>query len=171
MKRLLLLLFALILSIALVACDESSSSDDSGKDDKPKTEKKEDKKEEKKEEKKLGLGDTAEVANIKFTVKSVSTTDERNEFDESDPAIVVKVEYELENNSDEEIPVGMDLQAYDGTGNKVESYPLDNTMGSLAPGKKIQGTEHFGIEEGPLELHYQPALSLEDAAIFELEIE
>ncbi|GEN30279.1 hypothetical protein HNQ35_000017 [Cerasibacillus quisquiliarum] len=171
MKRLLLLLFALILSIALVACNESSSTTDSKKEDKPETEEKEDKKEEKKEEKKLGLGDTAEVDGVKMTIKSVSTTDERNEFAETDPATVIKIEYEVENTTDDEIPIGMDLSVYDGTGNKMESYPLDNTMGSLAPGKKIQGTEHFGIEEGPIEVHFLPAVSFSDAAIFELEIE
>lgn len=120
---------------------------------------------------KLGVGDSAEVDGIKFTLKSVTTTDERNEFADTDPAIVVKIEYEIENNTDEEIPVGGDLQVYDGTGNQVELYPLDNTMGSLQPGKKMQGVDHYGIEEGPIEIYFQPLLSFEDPAIFEANIE
>lgn len=118
-----------------------------------------------------GVGDTAEVDGVKFTLKSITTTDERNEFAESDPAMVVKVEYELENATEEEIPVGGDLQAYDGTGNQVETYPLDSTMGSLQPGKKIQGVDYFGIEQGPIEIYFQPLVSMEDPAIFEAEVQ
>lgn len=118
----------------------------------------------------LSIGDSAEVAGVKMTLQAVTSTEERNEFDESDPAIVVKIEYELENNSEDDIPIGMDLQVYDGTGNQVESYALDNTLGSLKPGKKIQAVEHYGIEEGPIEIYFQPMLSMEKAAIFNAEV-
>lgn len=118
-----------------------------------------------------GVGDTAEVDGVKFTLKSVTTTDERNEFAETEPAMVVKIEYEVENGTEEEIPVGGDLQVYDATGNQVELYPLDGTMGSLQPGKKIQGVDHYGIEQGPIEIYFQPMISFEDPAIFEAEVE
>lgn len=85
--------------------------------------------------------------------------------------MVVKIEYEIENGSEEEIPIGGDLEVYDNTGNKVELYPLDNTLGSLQPGKKIQGVEHYGIEGGPIEIYFRPMLSFEDAAIFEAPVE
>ena len=157
-------LFALIaLTFSLVACDEledTSSGDDS-----------ENKEEEAKDEK-YGVGDTAEVSGVKFTLNKVSTTDERNEFEEEEPNEVIKVEFELENNSDEEISVGGDLQVYDGTGNQVDSYANENTMGSLKPGKKMQGVDHFGIEEGPVEIYFQPMMSFDDdEAIFEADVE
>src|SRR5690625_1935480 len=179
MKKVLFIVAALILSLALAACDEGeqpatndneteaaeTNNDDVAEDNGDIVDEEEDT-----SSGNYQLGDTAEVDGIKFTVKSVSTTDERNEFEEEDPNIVVKIEYEIENGSDEEIPIGMDLQVYDGTGNRVDSYPLDNTMGSLQPGKKIQGVEHYGIEEGPIEVYFQPAFSFEDPAIFELEV-
>lgn len=117
------------------------------------------------------LGDTAEVGNIKITINKVSVTDERNEFASEDPNKVIKLEYEIENGTDEEIPIGADLQVYDGTGNQVNSYPLDNTIGSLHPGKKIQGVDYFGIEEGPIEVYFQPLFSFDDPAVFELDID
>lgn len=172
-KRSLFIILGLFLMIGLVACGETSS----GNTDKPKAtdSSKEDNEEkveeENKEEEKLGLGDTAEVDNIKLTIKNVSLTEERNEFADKNPNKVVKIEYEVENNSDKDIPIGADLQVYDGTGNQVESYPLENTIGSLKSGKKIQGIEHFGIEEGPIEVYFQPMLSMADEAIFELNIE
>ena len=127
--------------------------------------------EEKEKEVTYSIGDHAEVDGVKMTLKSVTTTEERNEFAEIDPAIVVKIEYELENGTEEEIPVGLDLQVYDGTGNQVDSYPLDNTLGSLQPGKKIQVTEHYGITEGPIEIYFQPIASFGKHAIFTAEVE
>lgn len=152
---------------ALVACDagETSGGSGSGNEEKKSEEKKEEK------EKKYGLGETADVGGVKVTINKVSLTDERNEIEETQPNKVVKIEYEMENGTDEEIPVGGDFQVYDSTGNQVESYPLDNTIGSLQPGKKIQGTDHYGIEDGPIEVYFQPMFSMDEKAIFELEIE
>lgn len=179
MKRFSFLLFGLVLSIALVACDEDDAPSEPSNDNSPNQEENnnevenndEGAEDEPEESGNLGIGDTAEIDGTKMTIKNVSITDERNEFDESDPNMVIKIEYEIENTSDDEIPVGMDLEVYDGTGNKMESYPLDNTMGSLQPGKKMQGTEHFGIEEGPIEIYFQPAISFSDPAIFEVDVE
>ena len=182
MKRYLLIISAMVLSLVLVACDEGETSD-SGSDDEA-TEvdaetddsvdeevEEEESEDEEESNENYGLGDTAEVGGIKFTVNSVSTTDERNEFADEDPEKVIKIEYEIENNSDEEIVLGMDLEVYDGTGNKMESYPLENTMDTLQPGKKTQGIEHFGIEEGPIEIYFQPAFSFDDPVIFEVDVE
>lgn len=164
LKKGLFLFMLVLLSISLIACggDGDSSTNNNDANDSEQAEQTEDKK--------LGIGDTAEVGNIKFTLKNVSLTDERNEFAEQDPKMVVKIEYELENGTDEEIPVGGDLEVYDATGNKMESYPLDNTLGSLKPGKKIQGVEHFGIEEGPIEIYFQPMLSFDEPAVFEVDV-
>jgi len=170
LKKIFLLLLAAIFAVGLVACDEESASSEEADQEGQEAEAAEDDATEKEEET-LTIGDTAEVDGIKFTLKGVSTTDERNEFEETNPSKVVKIEYEVENNSEEEIPVGGDLQVYDGTGNQVDSYALDNTMGSLQPGKKMQGVEHFGIEEGPIEVYFQPLISFEDPAIFTADIE
>lgn len=169
------------LSIALIACGEEGSSNDST-NDQDNTEESTDDAEETSAESadepaaeessgNYGIGDIAEIDGVKFTLKSVSTTDERNEFEEVEPNMVVKVEYEIENTGEEEIPVGGDLQVYDGTGNQMDSYALDNTLGSLQPGKKMQGQEHFGVEEGPIEIYFAPMISFEDPAIFEAEIQ
>ncbi|MDM5231499.1 DUF4352 domain-containing protein [Lysinibacillus pakistanensis] len=119
----------------------------------------------------LTVGDTAEFKDAKFTLKAVSTTDARNEFDETKPNQVIKIEYELENLAKDELSYGMDLTVYDGAGNKMESYALDNSMGAVASGKKVQGVQHFGIMEGgKIEIHYAPIISFDDAAVFEVEV-
>lgn len=179
LKRLSLVFSLLLLfGVILVACGEAeTSTDDSNNEtvDATTEETNEDEASEEESEEEesgtYGLGDTAEVADVAITITNVSLTDERNEFADEDPSMVVKIEYELENNSDDEIPVGADLQVYDGTGNQANSYPLDNTLGSLKPGKKIQGVEHYGIEEGPIEIYFQPMFSLDEEAIFEIEVE
>ena len=160
MRRLSLLFMAMLLSIFLFACDEDS------------TETSGDNAEETEESKTLTVGDTAEFDDVKFTLKNVTTTDERNEFADSDPNAVIKIEYELENISDDDVPYGTEITVYDAEGNKMESYPLDNDMGSLAPGKKIQGAEHHGVDAlGTIEIHFEPLISFENAAVFEVEIE
>ena len=164
LKKSLFIIASFIFTIALAACgDTDSTGSTNGDKDKKQTE-------EKSEEKKLGIGDTAEVGNVKFTLKKVSLTDERNEFADQNPKMVVKIEYEIENGTDEEIPIGGDLEVYDATGNKMESYPLDKTLGSLKPGKKIQGVEHFGIEESPIEIYFQPMFSFDEPAVFEVDV-
>lgn len=184
MKKFLLLFVAILLTVTLAACteDESSSSDNGNKDSdtnasetennssEPDDEEESDEPESS-ESQTLSIGDTAEVDGIKYTLKSVSLTEERNEFADTEPAMVVKVEYEVENGKEDEIPVGADLEVYDGTGNKMDSYPLDNSMGSLQPGKKMQATQHFGIEEGPIEIYFKPLISFEDPAIFSADVE
>lgn len=131
------------------------------------------KKEKKKDEKKVyKIGDTVEFKNTKFTLKQVTTTDQRNEFADIDPTAVIMIEYELENTGDSDMPFGTDITVYDADGNKMDSYPNDNSLGSVAPGKKVQGTEHHAVDSlGKIEIHYAPMISFEKAAIFEVEIE
>lgn|SRR5699024_881549 len=120
----------------------------------------------------LSIGDTAEFKGTNFTLKGVSKTDERNEFADTDPTEVIVIEYELENTGEDDVPYGADITVYDADGNKMESYPLENSLGALAPGKKLQGTEAHGIDAiGTIEIHYAPLISLEDAAVFEVEID
>jgi len=168
LKKFVTLLSTVFLVLALAAC--GGESDTSGSESNNKSSGEKQKTEKKEEKKTYGIGDTVEIDGVKFTLKNVSLTDERNEFAETNPKQVVKIEYEIVNNTEEEIAVGGDLQVYDGTGNQVESYPLDNTMGSLQPGKKMQCVEHYGIEKGPIEIYFQPLFSMEDPAIFKADV-
>lgn len=168
MKKYLLMVLGLILSMVLVACDaEGSTGTEGGSSEKPKQE------DEKKDEKKVySIGDTVEFKDAKFTLKAVTTTDERNEFADIDPTAVIKIEYELENLSDDDLSYGMDITVYDADGNQMETYPNDSSMGAIASGKKVQGHEHHAVETlGKIEIHYAPIVSLEKAAVFEVEVE
>lgn len=169
-------LLAIIVVIAIAGMSdedgddkEENSIETSGEKDTKKEKKKDKKKDEKKVYK---IGDTVEFKNTKFTLKEVTTTDERNQFADIDPTAVIKIEYELENTGDEDLPFGTDITVYDADGNKMESYPNENSLGSVASGKKVQGEEHHAVESlGKIEIHYAPMISLEKSAVFEVEIE
>jgi len=188
LKRLFILLFSIIFAVGLVACGETEDtgsgdtadeateeqtneeqSDEGGAAEEE--EAAEEPEAEESEDEMYGVGDTVEVDGVEFTLVGVSTTDERNEFAETDPTHVVEIEYEIVNNTEEEISIGMDLDVYDGSGSQAESYPLDSTLGSLKPGKNIQGVDYYGIEEGPIEIYFAPLISFEDPAVFSADIE
>ncbi|HLS23808.1 MAG TPA: DUF4352 domain-containing protein [Pseudogracilibacillus sp.] len=179
MKRFILLMFAFILFFALIACGDSDETVDSSEPDTNEAEvdngeEANDEEEEAGEtgEGSLGIGDTAEFDDVIFTLKDVTTTDERNEFADSDPNVVIKIEYELENIGDDDYPYGVDITVYDADGNKMDTYPLDSDMGSVAPGKKVQAVEHHEVEAtGTIEIHFAPLMSFDGAAVFEVEIE
>lgn len=125
-----------------------------------------------KKEKLYKVGDTVKVGDATYTLKSVALTDERNEFDDSNPANVVKIEYTVQNNGKEDIPVGMDVEVYDAEDTKMETYPNDNTMGAVAPGKNMNVVAHYGLEKtGDIEIYFAPLISFEDAAIFEANVQ
>lgn len=78
-------------------------------------------------------GDTWEVENQwKFTIDKVTVTDERNEFEDSDPAMVIVVDYHYENTGYEDASGIMDglyldlgmAQIIDAEGNMCSEYPL-----------------------------------------------
>jgi len=118
------------------------------------------------------VGDTVQVGDAEYTLTGVELTDERNQFDESNPAQVVKISYTVKNNGADDIPVGMDVEVYGPDDKKAESYPNDNTMGSVASGKQMDCVQHFGINEtGDVEIHFAPIISLEDSAIFKVNVQ
>lgn len=161
MKRILGLGLIALLGLSLAACGSSDSGSEPKENNTP-TEKKEEKK-----NTTHNVGDTVAVGDVEYTLTSVELTDERNEFDETNPAAVAKVTYTMKNNSEDELPVGMDVEVYGADDKKAESYPNDNTMGSVAPGKQMDCTAHFGINQtGEIEVHFAPAISLEKAAVF-----
>jgi len=82
---------ALAMGIVLTGCGGGGSSDSTQEATEETTAKAE-------ESKTFGLGETWEVpGQWKLTIDSVKPTDERNEFEDSDPAEVVVVKYHYEN--------------------------------------------------------------------------
>lgn len=117
------------------------------------------------------VGDTVKVGDAEYTLTAVEATDERNEFDDTNPAAVVKITYTVKNNGEEDLPVGIDVEVYGPDDKKADSYPNDNTMGSVASGKSMDCVAHFGVNStGEIEIHFAPAISFEKAAKFKATI-
>lgn len=113
------------------------------------------------------IGDTVKVGDASYTLNSVELTDERNQFEDEQPANVVKINYTVKNESDSDIPVGADVGVYGSDDKKSESYANENTLGSVAPGKQMDVIAHFGLNQtGDIEIHFSPLVSFEKAAIF-----
>lgn len=119
------------------------------------------------------VGEEVEMGGVSYTITNVELTDERNPEADSDPSNVVKIDYMLVNNTSEEIPVGFDFTVYDANGTQMEEYPLDSTMGSLAAGKNLNGTEYWTLEEtGNIEILVMPAGDFEnDPVLYSIPIE
>lgn len=119
------------------------------------------------------VGDEATVGKVTYKLNSVETTSERNEYEDANPKNVFIAKYTVTNNSDDEIPVGMDLDAYGPDGKKLESYAVsDNTMDAVASGKKADVEAAYGVDElGDIELHFSPLVSLKNAVKFQTTLE
>lgn len=118
------------------------------------------------------VGDTVKVGKVTYTLKSVELTDERNEFEDSQPKYVVKVIYHVKNNSDKDIPIGTDMTAYGPNNNKLKGYPVsDITLDSVAAGKEADVTDGFGTDKlGTFELQFAPTISTEKPAKFKVKV-
>lgn len=118
------------------------------------------------------LGDTVKVGKVTYTLKSVEVTNERNEFEDNQPKYVIKVIYHVKNNSDKELPIGADLDAYGPDNNKLKSYPVnDTTLDSIAAGKEADVTTGFGSDKlGAFELQFSPLVSTEKPVKFRVKI-
>lgn len=113
------------------------------------------------------VGDSVKVGDVTYTLNSVELTDERNEFEENQPAQVVKITYTVKNDGKEDIPVGADVEVYGPDDKKAETYANENTMGSVASGKQMDVTAHFALNQtGEIEIHFAPLISFEKAAKF-----
>lgn len=118
------------------------------------------------------IGESVTVDKVTYTLTGVATTDERNQFDDTKPANVIKVTYTIKNGSDKEVPVGTDLQVYGPDGKKLKSYANTNTMDSVAAGKSIDAVAHFGTAKlGEFELQFAPFLSFSNAAKFKATVQ
>ena len=119
------------------------------------------------------LGETVKVGDVEYTLKSVEKTDERNEFEDSKPANVIKVAYHVKNDGKEDLPIGTDLDAYGPENNKLKSYPISNTtVDSIAPGKESDVTTGFGTDKlGDFELQFRPLASFDKSAKFKVNVQ
>ena len=118
------------------------------------------------------VGDTVKVGDVTYTLKSVETTTERNEYADEKPANVIVVTYHVKNNSDDDIPVGADLTAYGPDNNKLKDYPIDGaTMDAVAAGKEMDVKTGFGLKKlGKVELQFAPLVSLKKAAKYQVDV-
>lgn len=118
------------------------------------------------------IGDSVKVRDVIYTLKSVEVVSERNEFADDQPKHVIKVVYHVKNNSDKDISVGADLDAYGADNNKLKSYPIsDRTLGSVAAGKEMDVIDGFGADQlGNIELQFAPLVSTAKAAKFKVKV-
>ena len=119
------------------------------------------------------LGETVKVGDVEYTLKSVEKTDERNEFEDSKPANVIKVVYHVKNDGKQDLPIGADLDAYGPDNNKLKTYPISNTtVDSIAPGKESDVTTGFGTDKmGDFELQFKPLISIEKSAKYKVNVQ
>ena len=124
MKKYLAILLACLMVFALTACGGGSdeSTDTATSEEETAAE----------EETTYGVGDTWTVdGQWTFTVDSVEATDERNEFEESDPEQVIYIKYHYENTGYEDPDGFMDglylapENLIDSDGNMCQEYPIN----------------------------------------------
>ena len=101
----------------LVACGiHSSKSDDTSKE--AKTEKKASTEKSSEKKSTYAIGDKIVFdKQAEYTITNVEWTDERNDFDKTNPDKVLKVTYNVKNLSDSDLAVGVDIDLFVG-GNK-----------------------------------------------------
>lgn len=115
----------------------------------------------------LGVGDSATIDDITYTLNSVALTDERNQFDESNPAVVVAINYTVQNGSSDSYAYGADTAVYGPDGKKCDSYPLGTDFGAVSAGRAVDCTVYYGMNSvGEFEIEFQPLISFSDPAIF-----
>lgn len=151
----------ILISLSLAACGSKNNSNSNNRTTSTKVSPKYHK-----------LGDTVKVGKVTYTLKSVEVTNERNEFEDNQPKYVIKVIYHVKNNSDKELPIGADLNAYGPNNNKLKSYPVnDTTLDSIAAGKEADVTTGFGSDKlGAFELQFSPLVSTEKPVKFRVKV-
>ncbi|EPY2525784.1 hypothetical protein ACXA0J_000296 [Listeria monocytogenes] len=117
------------------------------------------------------VGDTQTVDGVTIKLISITKTSERNKFDESNPKDVIKITYNIENNSAVEVVAGMDIEAYDSNNTMLDRYPLDNTMEDVPPGKNVNAENHYGINtNGKIEIQFMKIALPDNPIIFTADI-
>lgn len=127
-------------------------------------------KNESKEKELLGVGDSYTIDGVTVTVNGVEYTDERNQFYEGHVDSVILVNVTYENNTGDDIAVGMDFQLY-ADGEKMDTYPVDSLLGSVSDGRTVTGNIAYGIVGQPkkIELEFEPIFSISgDKGIYDI---
>lgn len=165
-KKMALIGAVAVTSVALAACSNTDNSTQGGTKVTQKSSKK------KSTIKYYKVGDTVRVGKVEYTLKSVETTSERNEFEDSKPKNVIKVTYHVKNNGKEDLAIGTDLNVYGPDNSKLKEYPLnDQTFDSVAAGKEADVITGFGANKlGDFELQFAPLISTEKAAKFKVNV-
>ena len=153
MKKILLFTITLMLILSLAAC--GSSPQDSTDSSSETNDNSENTTVEAEEEKVYGIGDTWTVdGQWNFTIDSVEPTDERNEFEDSEPAQVVVISYNYENIGYEDsdgIMEGLFIEpdsAIDSDGNMCKTYPVEVEYAQETPvGAKCAASVAFGLKK------------------------
>ncbi|KKC16775.1 DUF4352 domain-containing protein [Streptococcus dysgalactiae] len=111
---------------------------------------------------KYKIGDKLTFNNgLEITVTNAEFTDERNEFDETNPEKVLKVTYNVVNNTDKEYLVSSEMELYVGN-KKMETYPITSTTETLSPGRSYENAvTGFGVNGNEkMELEVKPTFSM-----------
>lgn len=109
----------------------------------------------------LAIGDSITVDDITMTITGAEFTDDRNEFADEEPDEVIAIHYTLENDSDDDYPYGADFDVY-VDGSQANSYPNDNSIGSVSPGRSVDGVAHYGVTGEDIEVEWEPMFSFSD---------
>lgn len=130
------------------------------------------------ETKEFKIGETWEVeGKFKITVNSVTTTDYRNEFDESNPTAVYVINYTYENiGLKEDLYVDLESKVVDNAGKVASSYPGDTEkypeyvpVGAHCEAEATIGVENAGSFKDYVSV-YDDDYN-EHSAIFNLEVQ
>ncbi|CAM2950901.1 DUF4352 domain-containing protein [Dellaglioa algida] len=117
------------------------------------------------------IGDSVKVGKVTYKLTSVQTTTERNEYADTKPKNVFIVKYTVDNQSEDDVPVGTDLEAYGPDNKKLDSYALNTTLDAVAAGKQMDVTAAYGTDElGQIELQFSPLVSFDKAAKFKVNL-
>lgn len=173
MKKLLLLITTLFLTLGLAACGDADSSEpkkveNSSNESKQSTDEQA-KEEESTEDQVFKVGDTVELDGTQITLKS-ATYVEPNEYVPAEKGKVLAIEFETVNNSDEQLYFGSEefsISTTDGT-QHGEYFGMDDGFmnENIDPGKKIAGKIYFDVpEDKQYEIIYSPTFTLENKSI------
>ncbi|MTB64457.1 hypothetical protein GGG87_05570 [Streptococcus sp. zg-86] len=94
---------------------------------------------------------------VEYTVTGAEWSEERNQFDNSNPEKVLKMTYNVTNLSDKDLLIGSDIDLY-VNGKKMESYPNAHTIETISAGRSYEGAiENFGVNgSGEMEFEIKP---------------
>ena len=154
MKKILALTLAMIL-VCLTVCS-CSSSDETKKNFK--------------------VGETAKIDDVSITLTDVSESHGGDFFGPDEGNVFVLCEFNIENNSDEELTISSILcfETYfddyeaDISISALTASEKDSLDGTIAPGKKMSGVIGYEVSADwkNVEIHYTPNIIKDDKIIF-----